>query len=130
MGRLFVTCFVFFFEDEVGGRGAGGDFDPVGDAGGDVDDVSGMKGDLFSAFDSGAEGFARGGSVGAFLLHGAAVNEDEVAVVDVDLVGPELVALGVAGVEADDEEGAVVAVVVDGGDGEAGGDCFGGLDQL
>lgn len=127
---IFVFLFVFFFEDEVRGGGAGCDFDPMWDAGGDVDDVSGVQGDLFSAFDAGAEGLAGGGSVGAFLLHGAAVDEDEVAMVDVDLVGPELVALGVAGVEADDEESAIVAVVVDGSDGEAGRDGFGGLDQL
>src|SRR3954468_596429 len=48
--------FVFFFEDEVGGSGAGGDLDPVGNAGGYVDDVSGVQGNLFSAFDPGAEG--------------------------------------------------------------------------
>jgi hypothetical protein len=121
---------LLFFEDEIRGGGAGGDLDPVGDAGGDVDDVSGVEGNLFSALNAGAESFARGGSVGAFLQHGAAIDEDEVAVVDVDLVGPELMTLSVAGVEADDEEGAVVAVVVDGSNGEAFGACLGGFNQF
>ena len=122
--------FVFFFEDEIGSGGAGGDFDPVGDAGGDVNDVTGVEGDLFSVFDAGAEGLAGGGSVGAFLLHGAAVDEDEIAVVDVDLIGPELMTLGVSGVETDDEESAVVAVVVHGFGGEAGWICFCGGEEF
>ena len=57
--RLFV--FIFLFEYEIGSGGSGGDFNPVGDAGGNVDDVSGVEGDLFSAFDAGAESFAGDG---------------------------------------------------------------------
>ena len=56
---------LFFFEDEVCGRGAGGDLYPMGDAGLDVDDVSGVEGEFFSAFDAGTEGFA--GAVGPLL---------------------------------------------------------------
>ena len=128
--RLFV--FIFLFEYEIGSGGSGGDFNPVGDAGGNVDDVSRVEGDLFSAFDAGAESFAGdgGAAVGSLLQHDAAVDEDEVATVDVDLIGPELMAFGVAGVGADDEEGLVVAVVFEPTYCEARGACFGGFDQL
>jgi hypothetical protein len=42
--------FVFFFEGEVGGGGAGGDLGLMGHACGYVDDVSGVKDGFFSAF--------------------------------------------------------------------------------
>ena len=60
--------FVFFFEDEVGDGGVGGDFGLMGHACGDVDDVSGVEDGFFSAFNAGAEGFAGGGAVGVFSL--------------------------------------------------------------
>ena len=89
---------------------SGASFDPVGDVGRDVDDVSGVEDDFFSALDAGAEGFAGGRCViGVFFLHGAAGDEGDGAFSDDHLVGPELVAFGVAGVDADDEEGFVVA---------------------
>ena len=119
---------LFFFEDEVGGGGAGGELDPVGDAGGDVDDVSGVEDDFFSAFDAGAECLAGGGGVSS--LHGAAGDEGDGALGDDDLVGPLLMAFGVAGVDADDEEGLVVAVVVDGVEGEAGWAGLGGGEEF
>ena len=75
----------------------------------DVDDVSGVEDGFFSALDAGAEGFAGGGAVGVFSLHRAAGDEGDGALFDDHLVGPELVALGIAAVDADDEEGAVVA---------------------
>ena len=61
---------LLFFEDEVGGGGAGGELDPVGDASGDVDDVSCMEDDFSSAVDAGAEGFAGAvcGGVGVLPL--------------------------------------------------------------
>src|SRR5258705_9230065 len=130
--RTWGTRFLFFFEDEIGGRGAGCDLDPVGDAGWDVDDVSGVEGDFFSALNAGAEGFAgaAGAVVGVFSPHGAAGDEGDGAFGDDDLVGEELMTLGVAGVGADYEEGIVVAVVVEGGYGETGGGCLGGFDQF
>ena len=104
----------------------------MGDAGRDVDDVSGAEDDFFSALDAGAEGFAgaAGAVVGVFSLHGAAGDEGDGAFGDDDLVGEELMTLGVAGVGADYEEGVVVAVVVEGGYGETGGGCLGGFDQF
>jgi hypothetical protein len=42
---------LFFFEDEVGGRGAGSEFNPVWDAGGDMSDVSGVEDDGVGADD-------------------------------------------------------------------------------
>jgi hypothetical protein len=115
-----VAGFLFFFEDEVGDGGAGGDFRLMGHACGDVDDVSGVEDGFFSALDAGAEGFPGGGAVGVFALHGAAGEEGDRALLDDQLVGPELVAFGVAAVDANDEESAVVAVVVHGFGGEAG----------
>jgi len=109
---FFGWLFVFFFEDEVGDGGARGDFGLVGHACGDVGDVSGVEDSFLSAFDAGAESFAGGGAVGVFSLHGAAGNEGDGAFFDDHLVGPELMAFGGAVVNADDEEGAVVAVVV------------------
>jgi hypothetical protein len=46
-----------------------------------------------------------------FFLHGAAGDEGDCAFLNDDLVGEELMALGVAGAGADYEEGVVVAVV-------------------
>jgi hypothetical protein len=46
------------------------------------------------------------------------------------LVGEELMALGVAGVNADDQQGVVIAVVFKSPYGEAGGACLGGFDQF
>jgi hypothetical protein len=125
-----VWLFVFFFEDEVGGGGAGGDFGLMGDACGDVDDVSGVEDDFFSALDAGAQGFAGGGAVGVFSLHGASGDEGDGALLDDHLVGPELVAFGVSAVDADDEEGAVVAVVVHDVGAEAGWICFCGGEEF
>ena len=121
---LYVGLFVFFFEDEVGDCGAGGDFDLVGHACGDVGDVSGVEDGFFSTFDAGAESFAGGGAVGVFSLEGAAGDEGDRALFDDHLVGPELVAFGVSAVDAYDEESAVVAVVVHDIGAEAG---WGGL---
>ena len=120
---------LFFFEDQVGGCGAGGDFYPVGDAGWDVDDVSGVEGDFFSTLDAGAQGFAgaAGAVVGVFSLHGAAGDEGDRAFVDDDLVGEELMTLGFAGVEADYKEGVVVAVVFKSSYCETGGARLGGF---
>ena len=122
--------FFFLFEDEVGNGGAGGDFGLMGHACGDVDDVSGVEDGFFSALDSGAEGFAGGGAVGVFSLHSATSDEGDSALLDDHLVGPELVALGVSAVDADDEEGAVAAVVVHGFGGEAGGAGFCGGEEF
>lgn len=131
-GTLIFLRGLFFFEDEVGSGGAGGDFDPVGNSGRDVNDVSGVEDDLFSAFDAGAEGFAgaAGAGVGALSLHGAAGDEGDGAFVDDDLVGEELMTLGVSGVKADYQEGVVVAVVFESPYCEAGGARLGGFDQL
>jgi hypothetical protein len=127
-----VAKVLFFFEDEVGGGGAGGYLDPVRNAGRDVDDVSGAEDNFFSALDAGSESFAgaAGAAVGMFSLHGAAGDEGDRAFVDDNLVGKELMTLGVAGVEADDKDGVVVAVVVEWRYGEACGACLGGFDQL
>ena len=99
---------------------------------GDVDDVSGVEDDFFSAVDSRAEGFAGTacGVVRMLVLHGALGDESYCAFRDDNLIGEELMALGVAGVEADDQQGVVVAVVFKPTDGEAGGTCLGGFDQL
>jgi len=118
--------FFFLFEDEIGDGGAGGDFGLMGHACGDVDDVPGVEDGFFSALDAGAEGFAGGGAVGVFSLHGAAGDEGDGALLDDHLVGPELVAFGVSAVDAHDEESAVVAVVVHGFGGEAGWAGLGG----
>jgi hypothetical protein len=125
-----LRLFVFFFEDEVGDGGAGGDFGLVGQACGDVGDVSGVEDGFFSAFDAGAESFAGGGAVGVFALESAAGDEGDSALLDDHLVGPELVALGVAAVDADDEEGAVVAEVVHVVRAEAGWGGFGGSEEF
>jgi hypothetical protein len=97
--------YLLFFEDEVGGSGVGSDFDPMGDSGGDVDDVSGVEDDFFSAFDAGAEGFAGAacGAVWMLVLHGPPGDESDRAFRDDNLVGEELMAFGVAGVNADYE---------------------------
>src|SRR5216683_88918 len=50
-----IWLFFFFLEDEVGGRGAGGDFGLMGHACGDVGDVSDVEDCFFSALDAGAE---------------------------------------------------------------------------
>jgi hypothetical protein len=123
---------LFFFEDEVGGCGAGGDLDPVGDTGWDVDDVSGVEGDFFSALDAGAQSFAgaAGAVVGVFSLHGAAGDEGDCAFVDDDLVGEELMTLCFACVEADYKEGVVVAVVFEPAYSDAGWTCLGGFDEF
>ena len=123
---------LFFFEDQVGGCGAGGDFYPVGDAGWDVDDVSGVEGDFFSTLDAGAQGFAgaAGAVVGVFSLHGAAGDEGDCAFVDDDLVGEELMTLCFAGVETDYKEGVVIAVVFKSSNCETGWACLGGFDQF
>ena len=65
---VFEGLFFFFFEDQIGDGGAGGDFGLMGHACGDVDDVSGVEDGFFSAFNAGAEGFAGGGAVGVFSL--------------------------------------------------------------
>jgi hypothetical protein len=127
---LLVRLFFFFFEDEVGDGGAGGDLGLMGHACGDVGDVSGVKDCLFFALDAGAEGFAGSGAVGVLSLHGAAGDEGDGAFLDDHLVGPELVAFGVAAVDADDEEGAVVAVVVHDVGAEAGWGGFCGGEEL
>ena len=49
--------------------------------------------------------------IGVLVLHGAAGDESYGAFRDDNLIGEELMALGVAGVNADDQEGVVVAVV-------------------
>ena len=123
---------LFFFEDEVGGRGAGGDLYPVGNASWDVDDVSGVEVDFFSALDAGTQGFARAAwaVVGVFSLHSAAGDEGDGAFADDDLVGEELMALGFAGVNADYKEGVVVAVVFKSPNCHARGACLGGFDQF
>src|SRR5206468_4532343 len=108
----FTVLFVFFFEDEVGDGGAGGDFRLVGDACWDVGDVSGVEDCFFSALDAGAECFAGGGAVAVFSLESAAGDEGDGALLDDHLVGPELMAFGVAAVNANDEEAAGAAVVV------------------
>jgi hypothetical protein len=126
-----VALLLFFFEDEVGGGGVGGDFDLMGDAGGDVDDVSGVEDGFLAAFDGGAEGFAgSGGAVGVFALHGAAGDESDGAGFDEDLVDPEFMALGVAAVDAHDQEGAGIAVVVGGVDAQAARGGFGGGEKF
>src|ERR1700761_4454607 len=51
-------AWLFFLEDEVRGGRAGGEFDPVGEVCGDVDDVAGVEGDLGTALDGCAAGFA------------------------------------------------------------------------
>ena len=114
LSRTWGTRSLFLFEDEVGGGGAGCDLDPVGNAGWNVDYVSGVEDDFFSALNAGAEGFAgaAGAVVGVLSLHGAAGDEGDGAFGDDDLVGEELMTLGVAGVGADYEEGVVVTVVV------------------
>jgi hypothetical protein len=123
---------LFFFKDQVGGGGVWGELDPVGNAGGDVDDVSGVEDDFFSAVDSRAEGFAGTacGVVRMLVLHGALGDESYCAFRDDNLIGEELMALGVAGVNADDQQGVVVAVVFKPPDGQAGGACLGGFDQF
>jgi hypothetical protein len=121
---------LFFFEDEVGDGGAGGDFGLMGHACGDVDDVSGVEDGFLSTFDAGAEGFPGGGAVGVFALHGASRDESDGALLDYHFVGPELVAFGVSAVDADDEEGAVVAVVVHDVGGEAGWGGFCGGEEF
>jgi hypothetical protein len=94
---------LLFFDDEVGGGGAGCELDPVGNVGGDVNDVSGVEDDFFSALDAGGEGLSGVGAAGVLALHGAAGDEGEGTFVDDHLIGPELVALGGAGVDAHDE---------------------------
>ena len=128
--RVLLGLFVFFFEDEVGDGGAGGDFRLMGDARGDVDDVSGVEDCFFSALDAGAESFAGGGAVGVFSLEGAAGDEGDGALFDDHLVGPELMAFRVAAVDAHDEEDAVVAVVVHDVGAEAGWGGFGGGEEF
>src|ERR1700684_198862 len=105
---------LLLLEDEVGGGSVGGNFDPVGDASGDVSDLAGVEGDLFAAGDAGAHGFAgtTGAVVGVFSLHGAADDEGDGAPQHDDLVGEELMLLGLASAEADYEQGVVVAVIV------------------
>ncbi len=119
---------LFFFEDEVGCSGAGGEFDPVGEVGGDVGDVAGVEDYFFAAFDAGAASFSGGGGVSC--LHGAAGDEGESALEDDHLVGPVVVEFGVAGVDADDEEGFVGAEVVEGVEGVAAGAGFGGGEEF
>ena len=102
----------------------------MGHACGDVDDVSCLEDCFFSALDAGAEGFAGGGAVGVFSLEGAASDEGDGTLLDDHLVGPELMAFGVAAVDAHDEEGAVVAVVVYGFGGEAGWSGLGGGEEF
>jgi hypothetical protein len=109
-----VAVALFFFEDEIGGCGSGGEFDPVGDVGRDVGDLSGVQDDLFTSVEAGANGFSGAGAIGVLLLHGAAGDEGNGSLQDDHLVGPELVALGAAGVNAHDEESAVVAEVIHG----------------
>ena len=123
---------LFFFEDQVGRGGAGCDFDPVRYPSGDVDDVTGMEDDFFSALDAGAEGFAgaAGAVVGVLSLHGAVGDEGDRAFFDDYLVGEELMTLGLAGVDADDEEGVVVAIVFKPSYGHAGWARLGSFDQF
>jgi hypothetical protein len=129
MGHPIFAC-LFFFEDEVGGGGAGSEFDPVRDACGDVGDVSGVEDYFFSALKFGAEGFAGAGAVGVLSLHGAAGDEGDGAFVDDHLIGPELMTLGSAGVNAHDEEGMVGAEFVEGFAGQAGWTCLRGGRQF
>ena len=84
----------------------------MGNAGRDVGYVSGVEDDFFSALKVGAEGFTGAGAVGVLSLHGAAGDERDRALLDDYLVDPKLVALGAAGVDANDEKGAVVPEVV------------------
>jgi len=123
---------LLFLEDEVGGCGAGCDLDPVWYPGRDVDDVSGVEDDFFSTIDTRAERFARAAraAVGVLSLHGATGDEGDCAFFDDYLVGKELMTLGVAGVEADHQEGVVVAVVIKPPYCEAGGACLGGFGQF
>jgi len=104
--------FLFFFEDEVGGGGARSDFYPVGHVGGDVRDVSGVEDYFFAAFNARAAGFSGRGDV--YGLHGATGDQGQGFFEDDHLVGPLLVQLGVAGVDADDEKGFIGAEVVEG----------------
>jgi hypothetical protein len=120
------TAGLLFLEDEVSGRGAGGDLDPVGNPGGDVGDVSGVEGDLLAAFNAGAASFAGGVGNRMLIDHRSAGDEGNGAFVDDYLVGPALMLLGVAGVDADDEERIVGAEVVDGGDACSAGTRLGG----
>src|SRR5271154_1106808 len=116
MGHRFCG-WLFFFDDEVGGGGAGGGLDPVGDVGGDVGDVAGVEDDFFASFYAGTACFSGGGGVSS--LHSAAGDEGDGAFGDDHLIGPVVVELGVAGVDADDEEGFVGAEVVEGVEGYA-----------
>lgn len=118
---------LFFFEYEVGGCCAGGDFDPVGDVGGDVGNVAGVKDYFFAAFDSRAAGFSGGSRVSS--LHRSAGDERDSALEDDHLVGPLFVEFGVAGVDADDEQGFVGAQVVEGVEGYASWAGFGGGEE-
>lgn len=120
--------FLFFFDNEVGGGGAWGEFYPVRDARGDVGDVSSVKDDFFSALNAGAADLS--GSGGVFCLHGATGDESDGALVDDHLIGPLLVKFGVAGMDTDDEEGFVGAEVVEGVKGNAGGSGLGGGEEL
>src|ERR1700716_1946882 len=97
---------------------------------GDVGDVSGVEDGFFSALDAGAEGFAGGGAVGVFSLHGAAGDEGDGALLDDHLVGPELVTFWVTTVDSDNEETAGAAVVVHVVGAEAGWGGFCGGEEL
>ena len=44
---------LFFFDDEVGGGGVGGELDPVGDVGSDVGDFAGVEDYFFASFYAG-----------------------------------------------------------------------------
>ena len=119
---------LLFFDDEVGGGGAGGEFDPVRNIGGDVGDVAGVEDDFFASFDAGTAGFSWGGGVSC--LHRSAGDEGDGSLGDDHLVGPVVVEFGVAGVDADDEEGFVGAEVVEGVEGYAAWAGFGGDEQF
>jgi hypothetical protein len=100
----------------------------VRDSCGDVSDVPSVKDDFFSALNAGAAYLPGLGVV--FGLQGAAGDEREGALADDHLIGPLLVELGVAGVDADDEEGFIGAEVIEGFVGYAGGAGLGGGEQL
>lgn len=119
---------LFFFDDEVGGGGAGCELDPVGDVGGDVSDVAGVEDHFFSALNAGTAGLS--GSRGVSSLHGAAGNESDSSPGDDHLIRPLLMELGVAGVDADYQEGFVGAEVVEGVEGYAAWACLGGGEEL
>jgi hypothetical protein len=115
--------FLFFFEDEVAGGSAGGEFDPVGDVGWDANDIAWVEDYFFSALNAGAASFSGGSDVP--FLHCASGNQGRGSFGDDHLVGPLLVEFGIAGVDADDEESFAGADIVEGVEGVAGGTSFG-----